>query len=365
MAKITLENITKIFAKEVIAVHNVSLEVSEGEVMSLLGPSGCGKTTTMRIIAGFESPNSGKVYINGQDVTHLPPGKRNISMVFQFPVVYDTISIYENLAAPLKALKLDKKKIDQFVNEVANRFGISKEIWHQKAKNLSISERQRLSLAHAFIIERNLYILDEPFSNVDPKSRVILMRYVREVQRKMKHTVMFVTHSQSEALTISDKIAVMKEGKIVQCGTPDEVYSEPVDTFVAWFLGNPGMNFINCFYKQKNGIRVLDAGPFIAHEKIPEKYAGSISNKKEVILGIRPEDIEISLTQKENYIPGICRYTEPIGSRVLLNVELPKNIAINVKIPRDVTVLPGDKIHLYFPSHKIRLFDKETGKALR
>lgn len=364
MARIVLEGVRKVFDRTVVAVDDVSLEIPDGEIVSLLGPSGCGKTTTMRLIAGFEDADAGKIYIDDEDVTTWPPQRRNLSMVFQFPVVYDTMTIYENIATPLQALKYSKEKIHEIVEDATAKFGVDKGLLKRKAANLSISDRQRVSLAHAFAVERNAYILDEPFSNIDPKSRVRLTKYVRDIQRKMGNTLIFVTHSQSEALTLSDKIAVMKEGKLLQYGSPDEIYSKPSNTFVGWFLGNPGMNFMKCSCKLKDGKLVLDAGSFVARDNIPGPYAEKISGEREVTLGIRPEDISISKEEKTGYIPCVCHFAEPVGSRLLLNVELGKETTINVKVPMTVDVAVGDRAYVHFPEEKVMLFDENTGEAL-
>lgn len=364
MARIVLEGVKKVFDRTVVAVDDVSLEIPDGEIVSLLGPSGCGKTTTMRLIAGFEDADAGKIYIDDRDVTTWPPQRRNLSMVFQFPVVYDTMTIYENIAAPLQALKYTKEKIHETVEDAIAKFGVDKSLLKRKAANLSISDRQRVSLAHAFAIDRNAYILDEPFSNIDPKSRVRLTKYVRDIQQKMGNTLVFVTHSQSEALTLSDKIAVMKEGKILQYGSPEEIYSRPSNTFVGWFLGNPGMNFIKCFCKQRDGTLVLDGGPFMARDSIPGRYAERISGEREVTLGIRPEDVAISREEKPGYIPCVCHFVEQIGTRLLLNVELGTEVMINIKVPMDVDLTVGDKLYVYFPEERVMLFDENTGEAL-
>ena len=364
MAKIVLEGVTKIFDGTVRAADNINLEIADGQVVSLLGPSGCGKTTTMRLIAGFEEPTAGRIYIDGKEVTSWPPQRRNISMVFQFPVVYDTMTIYENMAVPLRVMKFGEDKIRKIVEEASARFDIDAAMWDKKAKKLSISERQRLSLAHAFALERNVYILDEPFSNIDPKSRIRLAKYVRDIQEKMGHTIIFVTHSQSEALTLSHKIAVMKDGKVLQYGTPEDIYSRPVNTFVGWFLGNPGMNFINCLSRQKSGGLVLDAGSFIPSDKIPSVYTPKVRAEQEVILGIRPEDVSITREEKPGFIPCLCRFTEPIGSRLLLNMELGADIRINVKVPTEFRVNVGDKAYVHFPENRVMLFDRSTGQAL-
>jgi multiple sugar transport system ATP-binding protein len=364
MAKVRLENVTKIYNKKVLAVDHVSLEIPDGEIVSLLGPSGCGKTTTMRMIAGFEDVESGRIYVDNKEVTTLPPQQRNMSMVFQFPIVYDTMTIYENIAIPLRSSGYAEDKIRPIVNEACANFGIEKNMIDRKAKKMSISDRQRISLAHSFAIERNVHILDEPFSAIDPKSRVHLTKYVRDIQQKTKRTCIFVTHSQSEALTLSDRIAVMKDGKVLQYGTPDEIYSRPNNRFVGWFLGNPGMNFINCKSKQKNGKLVLDAGPFIAMEGIPDQYGNKIKGERELILGIRPENIEIAREAKTGNIPGTCRFAEPLASRLLLNVELGKNTAVNVKVPMSLNVKVHDKVFVRFPKEQVMLFESTTGDAL-
>jgi len=364
MARIVLEGVKKVFDRTVVAVDDVSLEIPDGEIVSLLGPSGCGKTTTMRLIAGFEDADEGRIFIDDKDVTTWPPQKRNLSMVFQFPVVYDTMTIYDNIAAPLHALKYRKEKIREVVEDAIAKFEIDSSLLRKKASNLSISDRQRVSLAHALAIERNAYILDEPFSNIDPKSRVKLTKYVRDTQRKMGNTLIFVTHSQSEALTLSDKIAVMKDGKILQYGSPEEIYSRPASTFVGWFLGNPGMNFIECSLAEKEGRLLLDAGSFTAHENLPPRYEGKLSGREKVTLGIRPEDVAISKEGKSHYIPCVCHFVEQVGSRLLLNVELGKEVMINIKVPMDVDVDLGDRLYVYFPEEKIMLFDVASGEAL-
>jgi len=364
MASLTLEKVRKVYNKTVVAVDNMSLEIPDGLIVSLLGPSGCGKTTTMRMIAGFEAPDRGTISVNGNDITRLPPNKRNMSMVFQFPVVYTNFTIYDNMATPLRNAKMEEAQIKEIIRAISPEFGIEESAWNEKALNLSISERQRLSLAHAFSIDRNIYILDEPFSNIDPKARVGLARYVRLMQQVNKRTIVFVTHSQSEALTLSDRIAVMKDGKILQYDTPERIYTKPMNTFVGWFLGNPGMNYIKCTARQRDGRGGLDAGPFMASERVPTEYEAKISGDRQVILGIRPEHVSVSRTQANGYIPARCLFSEPVGSRLLLNLELAKNVQINVKATTDVTVSKGDSVFVQFPEKHMILFDGKTEEAI-
>jgi len=364
MSRIVLEGVRKVFKGNVVAVNDMSLEIPDGLIVSLLGPSGCGKTTMMRMIAGFEEADEGKIYINDKEITKLAAKKRNMSMVFQFPIVYDTFSIYENIATPLRNLAMEESRIEDIVRKTASSFGIDESIWDKKASKLAVSDRQRLSLAHAFAVERDLYILDEPFSNIDPKARVGLARFVREFQQKNKHTIIFVTHSQSEALTLSDKIAVMKEGKLLQYDIPEEIYTKPVNTFVGWFLGNPGMNFIKCTVRRQNGRYILDAGSFTALVKVPQGYENKITSEREIIVGIRPEHVMISKTKKDGYIPTVCHFSERIGSRLLINIELGKDVLINAKAPSETNVKVGDKIHVLLPEKRIMLFDGKTEKAI-
>ena len=364
MSGVVLENVTKVYAETVVAVDNMSIEIPHGEIVSLLGPSGCGKTTTMRLIAGFEDVDAGKIYVEGENITNWPPQKRNMSMVFQFPVVYDTMSIYDNIAIPLQGLKHSNEEVSRLVEEACESFGIDKGTLKNKAKNLSISERQRLSLAHAFAVERNVNILDEPFSSIDPKSRIKLSKLVRDIQQKRKQTCIFVTHSQSEALTHSDRIAMMKDGKLLQYETPDEIYSRPKNKFIGWFLGNPGMNFIECVAIRKRDTLVLGAGSFVALDRIPSQYVGKVKEEQPVTLGVRPENVDFSRELQEGYIPCVCRFAEPVASRLLLNVELAKDIKINVKVLMTHKVEVGEQIYVRFPEEKVMLFDENTGDVL-
>lgn len=364
MAKIVLEHVRKIYNGKVVAVDDMNLEIPDGEIVSLLGPSGCGKTTTMRLIAGFEDVDEGRILIDDQEITTWPPNRRNLSMVFQFPVVYDTMTIYDNMAIPLRAQKMAESRIREILQDVSSNFGIDENSWQNKASKLSISDRQRLSLAHAFAVERNLYILDEPFSNIDPKSRIKLTKYVRDIQQTKKHTLIFVTHSQSEALTLSDKIAVMKDGHLLQFGSPDEMYRRPSSKFVGWFLGNPGMNFFPCRTSRKNGRICLDAGSFIASDRIPSAYEATITEERDLILGIRPEQVRTSRTARDNYIPCHCNFAEPLGSRLLLNVELGQDIGIKVKVPMEAAIAAGDRLYVHLPEKDIMLFDNVTEQAL-
>jgi len=359
MAKVFLKNATKIFGKTVVAVNNLTMQIPENELVCLLGPSGCGKTTTMRIIAGLETPTSGRVYINDQDVTDLPPKKRNISMVFQLPAVYETLTAYENIAFPLRCQNQPREKIKKRVGELVELFEILKEDLERKAIRLAVSDRQRISLAHAFAIPRNVYLLDEPLSNLDPKSRTDLRIKIKQIQKRIGETLIYVTHDQSEALTLADRIAVMHEGKLLQYDVAENVYSNPTNTFVGWFLGNPGMNFVDCVYIRRDGKRLLDAGSF----KYEIGDIKELDEDRELMLGIRPENIDVSQTKKEGWIPCECTYTEVIGSRLLLHLQI-GDIVVKAKVGADLPASESKRVWMNFPSEYVRLFDRKTKNTI-
>jgi len=242
MATVEVRNIQKYFA-EVRAVDGVSLATKEGEFLVLLGPSGCGKTTLMRMIAGLEQPTAGDVVIGGQVVTHLPPRARSIAMVFQSYALYPHLSVFKNIAFPLKAQGVRKAERQEKVVWAAAMFGIEP-LLHRKPRQLSGGERQRVALARALVREPDVFLLDEPLSNLDAKLRTAARDELQQFQRRIGTTTLYVTHDQVEAMGLGDRIAVMHEGRVRQTGAPQEVYDEPADTFVAAFLGSPPMNLV-------------------------------------------------------------------------------------------------------------------------
>ncbi|RLE52516.1 MAG: glycerol-3-phosphate ABC transporter ATP-binding protein, partial [Candidatus Methanomethylicota archaeon] len=240
MVKIHLEHVTKVFG-EVVAVDDVTLTIREKEFMVLLGPSGCGKTTTLRIIAGLEEPTKGEVYIDDQPVTYLPPKDRDIAMVFQNYALYPHMKVYDNIAFPLKLRKYPKEEIDKMVKEVAEMLHIE-DLLDRMPKQLSGGEQQRVALARALIRRPKAFLLDEPLSNLDAKLRVVMRAELKRLQKELGVTTVYVTHDQAEAMTMADRIAVMKDGKVLQVGSPADVFNKPVNLFVAGFIGSPPMN---------------------------------------------------------------------------------------------------------------------------
>ena len=240
MSTVETRALTKVFA-DVPAVNGVDLAAREGEFLVLLGPSGCGKTTLMRMIAGLEEPTSGKLFIGARDVTGLPPRTRNIAMVFQSYALYPHLSVYRNIAFPLRARGADRGTIDEKVRWAAGMFGIER-LLARKPRQLSGGERQRVALARAVVREPLAFLLDEPLSNLDAKLRTLARDELKQFQRRIGTTTIYVTHDQIEAMGLGDRIAVLDHGKVRQIGTPREIYSDPADTFVATFMGSPPMN---------------------------------------------------------------------------------------------------------------------------
>lgn len=361
MASILLQNITKVFDNKVVAVKDLTLEIPDKGLVSLLGPSGCGKTTTMRIISGLEEPTAGKVFFDGRDVTQVSPEERNVAMVFQFPVVYPGMTVYENIAFPLVAHKVPKKEIKRRVEEVAEVFEIS-HLLKQDTYNLDAGIKQKIVLARAFVRKPNVYLLDEPLTNVDPATRLELRTILKRLQSNLGQTMVYVTHDQGEALTLADRIAVMNEGKVLQYDSPEEVYSNPSNTFVGYFIGNPGMNFLNCSLQAGESVCIMQARSFsYVLKNLSRDFLGD-SEKRELIIGIRPENLEILFEPREGYVPFEVVLSEPIGNRLVLHLRSGED-TLKAKIPR-TSVEIGQKVWVGFPLEFLKFFDAQTLEAV-
>jgi multiple sugar transport system ATP-binding protein len=336
MATVEVRNIQKYFG-EVPAVDGVDLATKEGEFLVLLGPSGCGKTTLMRMIAGLEKPTAGDILIGGQVVTHLPPRARKIAMVFQSYALYPHLTVFKNIAFPLKAQGVPKVARQQKVAWAAAMFGIDR-LLQRKPRQLSGGERQRVALARALVREPDVFLLDEPLSNLDAKLRTSARDELQQFQRRIGTTTLYVTHDQVEAMGLGDRIAVMNAGKVHQMGAPQEVYNEPSDTFVAAFLGAPPMNLIEA---------------------------------ETAIIGFRPEhflprDIHTTITR---LIPFQFRLTrmEYLGADRLLYGTLEASFVTNQKVianlPATVTMTlhPGECYQFAVPEPDLKFFDRTTG----
>jgi len=347
MAWIEFEHVTKRF-EEVVAVNDVSFGVEKGEFFTLLGPSGCGKTTTLRLIAGLEIPTEGKIFIAEEDVTFLPPGQRNIAMVFQNYALYPHMTVYQNIAYPLIVRKVSKKEMDQRVKYVAENLQIQ-ELLQRYPMEISGGQQQRVALARAIIQTPNAFLLDEPLSNLDAKLRLEARSFLKHLHLELGTTVVYVTHDQAEAMALSTRIAVMDSGMVRQIGTPKEVYDSPADTFVAGFIGNPPMNLLHV----KVDGSVVNIEDQIMN--IPE-VINSLENpiRGKATLGIRPEHVRIV---EKGSLMGEVYVVEPLGAEVVITIKIGAQF-LKVLTFEELSLSPGDKVGLNLNREKIHFFDE-------
>ncbi|HAE86667.1 TPA: glycerol-3-phosphate ABC transporter ATP-binding protein, partial [Candidatus Marinimicrobia bacterium] len=292
MAQIVLKNIDKTFDERQKVIDNLNLTIHDGEFLVLVGPSGCGKSTTLRLIAGLESATAGDIFIGETCVNHIPPKDRDISMVFQNYALYPHMTVHDNIAFGLKLRKYPKEEIEQRVQEAADILEIHS-LLKRKPKQLSGGQRQRVALGRAIVRKPKVFLFDEPLSNLDAKLRVQMRAEIKKLHRQLKTTMVYVTHDQVEAMTMGDRIAIMKDGIIHQLDTPMEIYQNPADIFVAGFIGSPSMNFIPAVITDDQTLYSKDMD--LAFD-FPESCRNSLKNEseKEVIIGIRPEHLYIT-----------------------------------------------------------------------
>jgi len=366
MAQVILKNVTKKYG-EVVAVNNFNLEIKDKEFCVLVGPSGCGKTTTLRMIAGLEEITSGDIYIGDKKVNDVPPKDRDIAMVFQNYALYPHMTVYDNMAFGLKLRGYSKKEIDARVREAGEILNIS-HLLNRKPRELSGGQRQRVAVGRAIVRKPKVFLFDETLSNLDAKLRVQMRAELKKLHEKIQTTIIYVTHDQVEAMTMGDKICVMKDGIIQQVDEPLQLYANPQNKFVAGFIGSPPMNFIPVdVIKEKEDIW-LDEGRFKVKlsDKMKDRVARYINKK--LILGIRPEDIYDKLFYRIGPIEGnIVTVTvdivEPMGSEVYLHLNTGKNILV-AKVDPHNQAKANQLIEVVFNMEKIHLFDPETDEAI-
>jgi len=364
MSKVKVVNLVKKFDKTV-AVDGISFDVKDGEFIVLLGPSGCGKTTTLRCIAGLETPDEGEIYIDDKLVNDLPPKDRDVAMVFQSYALYPHMTVYGNLAFPLKMRKLPKDEIDKKVKEVAKLLNID-HLLDRKPRQLSGGEMQRVALGRALVRTPRVFLMDEPLSNLDAKLRVYMRAELKKLQRDLKITTIYVTHDQAEAMAMADRIAVMNKGKILQYSEPHDVYEKPANIFVAGFIGSPPMNFIKASILEKDSKIILDAG-FFQYEL--RRDLGEIVKKgasgSEVMIGFRPEHMLLSREKQANSVFQADVYViEPMGSRIIVDLKAGDYLLKAVTPPTAEIPPPGQKVWVGFPAERLHVFDAKTEVTL-
>ena len=371
MASVKLTNVKKIYDKNVVAVHDFNLEIHDKEFVVFVGPSGCGKSTTLRMIAGLEDISEGTVEIDGEVVNDLQPKDRGIAMVFQNYALYPHMTVYDNIAFSLRLQKMPEDVIYEKVTNAAEILGIT-EYLMRKPRALSGGQRQRVAIGRAMVRDSKVFLMDEPLSNLDAKLRNQMRSEIILLRQKLDTTFIYVTHDQTEAMTLADRIVIMKDGFIMQVGSPDEVFDMPDNLFVAEFIGAPKMNIIKTklvceggkYYVTPFGAKIAvdgDKGKELANRKVPGG---------DILLGVRPEHIQLA-TAADHAIPCTLVVDEMMGSELHLHVDTEDGTRLIVRVPtldldkdQRKTLVAGAKLYITFEGKAMHLFNPETEKNL-
>ena len=368
MASLSLKNINKTYPNGFVAVKDFNLDIADKEFIIFVGPSGCGKSTTLRMIAGLEEITSGELWIGDKLVNDVEPKDRDIAMVFQNYALYPHMSVYDNMAFGLKLRKTPKDRIDKLVHEAAKILDIE-HLLDRKPKALSGGQRQRVAMGRAIVRDPKVFLMDEPLSNLDAKLRVQMRIEISKLHQRLETTIIYVTHDQTEALTLGTRIVVMKDGVVQQVASPIDLYTKPCNLFVAGFIGSPQMNFIEAKVVESGSDVLLMFG---AHSiKLPEGKAKKLVDggyiDKEVIFGIRPEDVkdeEIFINSSpDSVLDATVRVYEMLGAEVFLYFAIDQ-FEMTVRVNPRTTARPGDTIKIAIDVSKIHIFDKDTEKTI-
>ncbi len=366
MAKVVLENVYKIYPGDVTAVHDACLEIQDQEFVVLVGPSGCGKSTTLRMVAGLEDISKGAIYIDGKKVNDIPPKDRDIAMVFQNYALYPHMSVYNNMAFGLKLRKYPKAEIHQRVMEAAEILGIT-DYLERKPKALSGGQRQRVAVGRAIVRKPKAFLFDEPLSNLDAKMRVQMRAEISKLHARLKSTMIYVTHDQIEAMTMGDRIVVMKDGWIHQVDTPLNIYNHPANQFVAGFIGSPPMNFFQGRIVKKGGAVAFDEGRFRLplSGRTAEKMAAY--DGQDVTMGVRPENIDERSAapgaDATTVVKATVEVVEMMGSEVYLYATTGKT-SFTARVDSSCRKQIGDEVEVVLDTGKLHFFGGPGDKAL-
>ncbi len=370
MSTVTLTNIKKIYDNAVTAVHSFNLDIADKEFIVLVGPSGCGKSTTLRMVAGLEEISEGELRIDGKLCNDVEPKDRDIAMVFQSYALYPHMTVRENMEFPLKLKKVPREEINRRVKDAAEILGITQYL-DRKPKALSGGQRQRVAIGRAIVREPKVLLMDEPLSNLDAKLRNEMRAEIIKLRQRINTTFVYVTHDQTEAMTLADRIVIMKDGFIQQIGTPQEVFDHPLNIFVAGFIGTPQMNFFDAkLIKDGEGAYHADVfgTPVTLTPETQKALAGT--EDKDVILGIRPEHIRFTTGTGHDILTGTVEVSEMMGSEYYLHVDSNgKDVVLRVPtadLPAELRggITHGTQMNFTFRPDSVHLFDKETEKNL-
>lgn len=357
MAKLELKNLNKTFSPKVVPVKDVSLTVEDGEFLSLLGPSGCGKSTVLRMIAGLEFPTRGQVFIGDREVTHRRPGDRNIAMVFQSYALYPHMTVYDNLCAGLKLKRMARAEIDRRVAEVGRILGLNEDLMQRKPGQLSGGQRQRVAVGRALVRDSDVFLLDEPLSNLDALLREKVRADLKQIFAEQNAPVVYVTHDQTEAMTLSTKVAVLNNGYVQQLDAPDRIYTAPANLFVAGFVGTPQMNLLTLPCQGNSALLGEFGIPLPNLPTVPPH----------IVLGIRPEHVRLANAGETRTIRGKVFLVENLGMHKLVSLRVPnpKGEAITVRglLPPDED-WSNQELTLAIPEPATHWFDVQSGDSL-
>jgi len=396
VAEVAFEDVTKVYADGTKAVDDLDLAVQDGEFMVLVGPSGCGKTTALRMLAGLEEISGGSVRIGDRVVNHVPSRDRDIAMVFQSYALYPHLSVYENIAFGLRVRKLSKQEIDQRVHQAAATLGIES-LLQRKPRALSGGQRQRVAMGRAIVRKPAAYLMDEPLSNLDAKLRVQMRAEISRLQRELGVTTIYVTHDQVEAMTMGDRVAVMRKGELQQVATPQDLYDRPVNLFVGGFIGSPAMNLLDGAIERDGDRLAVELGSqrLVLESSVPRALAGYVGRR--VIVGIRPEGLEDATVEhdggEEQQLTARVELREALGSEIVLHLrvdaapartdetrELARDIGderaalgvgaddagatVVARVDRRSEAKEGDEVRLVVDSDALHFFDAETSLGI-
>ena len=367
MASVTYDHVYKRFG-EVVAVNDLNIEIEDKEFLVLVGPSGCGKSTALRCLAGLEEISEGTIKIGERVVNDVPPKDRDIAMVFQSYALYPHMSVFDNMAFGLKLRKMDKDEIKRRVNDAADILGIEA-LLDRKPRQLSGGQRQRVALGRAIVREPNVFLLDEPLSNLDAKLRVQTRAEISKLHKQLETTFIYVTHDQTEAMTMADRIAVMKFGILQQVDTPQNLYDYPSNKFVAGFIGSPSMNFFEGKIVKDNGRLHFDSGSFSAEipESLNDLYSSYVD--KSVTFGIRPEDIHNPAYLPSGIIPSNVKakveVTELMGNEIFVYLNSGDNTSYIARVDPRSKYSFGEEVEVAFNMDNFHIFDNDTEEAIR
>jgi multiple sugar transport system ATP-binding protein len=386
MAEITLDGLTKVYGDGTRAVSELDLEIGDGEFVVLVGPSGCGKTSALRMVAGLEPITEGRVVIGGEVVNKLPPKDRDIAMIFQNYALYPHMSAYENMAFGLKLRGMKRQRRGERVNSAARTLGLA-EVLPKKPRTLSGGQRQRVAMGRAIVREPRAFLMDEPLSNLDAKLRVEMRAEIARLQRELGVTTIYVTHDQVEAMTLGDRVAIMREGVLQQVAKPQELYDRPKNLFVAEFIGSPAMNLIGADIARSNGQFVATFGDrslTIGDRVVSARPSLASFEGKRVILGVRPEDIEDAAFAEGDLLEAVVDIREDMGSEVFLHfgiggkpvagedvraavgedtVEVKRSSWV-ARVDRDTAASEQGRVQLVVDTNRLHFFDPATGEAI-